>query len=260
MSKLKVKIGSGTSALVNSSPPPAEVPGQAWPFDLQCVLRLPVDVAEKIAPLLKHGNTGSLLQIIPLSSEPKGRNFRVKVLDELFVGTLVDLPTYLETHKIGDGGVVYKSADVCQILVVSRGEIEANFVSSSGLTPPTAWIANRRFRPPPAADLSKAESAVSSIIGGGTLEWEEEADVLVTERDDRMRFEPGSVWEPTEDILEELYNAGMIDENGEPIGDDEVEDGEDAWNEAEGVGNSVRSGGIAIKRTDGGIKIKRSGR
>jgi TATA-binding protein-associated factor Taf7 len=39
----------------------------------------------------------------------------VKILDELFQGTLVDLPTFVETHRIGENGVVYKSADISQM-------------------------------------------------------------------------------------------------------------------------------------------------
>ena len=97
-------------------------------------------------------------------------------------------------------------------------------VSTSGLTPPTAYIIQRRFRPEVHADLKKAESAISSIIGGGVLEWMEEINVTEDDFDWRMAHEPGTVWEPDDQVMQDLWQAGEIDQDGELLEDNNIEE------------------------------------
>ena len=232
MSKLRFKLGSSGAVEV-------EGPQATWPFDLQCIIRLPPDVAERIAPLVRHGNAAGLIQITPLSAEP--RKFRVRVLDEVLEGKLYDLPTFVESFK-AVGETIYKSADISQILIVYRPDavhaVEprwstnekhskvpgAEYILTSGITPPTAYITRRRYRPETSKnDLSKAESAITSVIGGGVLEWAEELVVEEDEMNWRLQHDPSSVWEPDERVLEELIAAGELLENGMLKSEDEEE-------------------------------------
>ena len=230
--KIKVKIGGAAPV---EPPAQAKPDGLAWPFDLQCVMRLPVDVAEKITALLRTGSQAAgLIQVTPLSEIVKGeshRKFRVRVLDEVMEGVLVDLPTYVETYKTADGNNFSKSADVSQMLVVSRGGDEnIKLQADSGITAPTFKICQRRFRPPvntAEANLSKAESAIISIVGGGTLEWSEETEVTVDEQNYRISREPNSVWIPTDDVLNDLFQKGHLDHDGNLLPDPEEESGDD---------------------------------
>jgi len=256
-SKIKVKIGSNAPEVV----PKAEW-GTAWPFDLQCVLRLPADVADRIAPLIKSGASAQgLVQVTPLSETIKGehhRKFRVRVLDEVLEGVLIDLPTYVESYKTADGNNFTKSADVSQMLVVSRGTIDERGLklqADSGITPPTYKIRQRRFRPPVKtadANLSKAESAILSIVGGGTLEWSEETEVSVHEQEERYDREPMTIWTPTEDVLDELFQKGHIDQDGNLLEDvEEDEEAEDDGGEEKSEPRSSQPRKLNVSR---GIK------
>ena len=241
--KIRVKLGGSVTA-PEAAPKPEW--GTAWPFDLQCVLRLPADVADRIAPLLRGGASAQgLVQVTPLSEPIKGeqhRKFRVRVLDEILDGVLIDLPTYVESYKTADGNNFTKSADVSQMLVVTRGGLDEGGLklqADSGLTPPTHKICQRRFRPPVKtadANLSKAESAILSIVGGGTLEWSEETEVTVYEQAERVEREPMTIWTPTEDVLDELFQKGHIDQDGNLL-----EDSEDEEEEFEEIAGDERS-------------------
>lgn len=79
----------------------------------------------------------------------------VSVEDELYAAQLLDLPTVTEVQKTFDGKNIYKSVDICQILLVTQkvsSEEEVLKVLSRepqpfqhGITPPLHNVRNRRF-------------------------------------------------------------------------------------------------------------------
>ncbi|ANB14991.1 Taf7p [Sugiyamaella lignohabitans] len=79
----------------------------------------------------------------------------VTIHDQLFAAQLVDLPTVTEAQKSFDRKNIYKSADVCQMLLVTEPiELEEEALSIKlvpqqyphGLTPPMYYARQRRFR------------------------------------------------------------------------------------------------------------------
>nr|CEL69656.1 TPA: TAF7-like RNA polymerase II TAF7L [Neospora caninum Liverpool] len=99
------------------------------------------------------------LTIIP-RDEWSYRIFDVKVSGHKgkLLGVLVELPTLVETYKSLDGDLLFKSGDICQMIVVCdpqdpREAIDVQDLSErqqwewkAGLTPPTHRIRSRKFK------------------------------------------------------------------------------------------------------------------
>ena len=85
------------------------------------------------------------------------RRALVKVNQHLYAAKLVDLPCVIESNKTFDRKSIYKSADICQMLVVGdRIEKEedviavpskpSDFIWPHGITPPLRYVRKTRFR------------------------------------------------------------------------------------------------------------------
>jgi transcription initiation factor TFIID subunit 7 len=81
----------------------------------------------------------------------------VRIRKTLYSAKLVDLPTIIESSKTLDRKSLYKTGDICQMLligdVISHEETILAYPSRSsdytyphGLTPPLRWVRKRRFR------------------------------------------------------------------------------------------------------------------
>jgi len=125
-----------------------------WPFDRQCIIRFPEDVARRLIDCLRKekvvestsrdtsvGTGGQevprpaderLLDLWlrpesqPQQGEPAGRRWHVRAFGEELRGTLVDLPCHLESHVLlqkspHSDHTLCKSADISRMLVVHRG-------------------------------------------------------------------------------------------------------------------------------------------
>ena len=227
------------------------------PYDRQCIMRFPDDVAEKVHQILKSKGTTDTTEVVRISVDNElldGVDFRlftVRVFEHQhhlkqfdMRGVLVDLPTFVESYKtVNNGTTITKSSDVSQMMICfKRAEFNLknpssalqkalNLVYPSGLTPPTNDIRNRKFRPQPSQEeiqnIRSAEDLVENVMSGGALEWVVETEVDEDEAVQRSINEPENVWTPTEDILNQLRKAGYIDENGELVhtaSDDEDDD------------------------------------
>jgi len=223
-------------------------------YDRQCIMRFPEDVAAKILEIFKANGTTELTEIIRISVEDEfinGHDFRlysIMVFEDQehlrqfdMKGVLVDLPTFVESYKtINNGVTVTKSSDISQMMISFKladfdlrnpsNELQKalNLLYPSGLTPPASRIRYRKFRPPPSKDdvanLRSAEDLVESVMTGGSLDWVVETEVDEDEAVQRSINEPETIWTPTEEILQELKEAGYIDANGELINTDEDEE------------------------------------
>ena len=224
------------------------------PYDRQCIMRFPEDVAKKIHEILESNGTTELTEVIRITMDDtkvNGQDYRlysVAVMEDQrhlkhfdMKAVLVDLPTFVESYKTVNNGVtVTKSSDISQMMICFKksefsltdpsNEVQKalNLLYPSGLTPPTSRIRYRKFRPPPTKEdvqnLRSAEDLVESVMSGGALEWVVETEVDEEEAVQRSINEPENVWTPTEEILQKLRDAGCLDANGELIATDEDED------------------------------------
>ncbi|PFH33910.1 TAF7-like RNA polymerase II TAF7L [Besnoitia besnoiti] len=104
--------------------------------------------------------TNPLGLVITPGEEWSSRIFDVKVTGHKgkLVGVLVELPTLLETYKSLDGDLLFKSGDICQMIVVFDPQDPQNAIDlqelcerqqwewKDGLTPPTHRIRSRKFK------------------------------------------------------------------------------------------------------------------
>lgn len=200
-------------------------PGE-WPLDYQCVLELPADLAQEASRRLAQGaDAGSRDLALEITMDPaardgipSGRRWRVKAWGEELKGTLVDLPCHTESHLLPpkssenpSTGVLYKSADVTQMLIVHREDELPNkqyldttsYVWKCGLTPPTHLITKRRFRgvPPPesmftASRVREAVSALQDRMVNVPFSYEVEEEVDAAFIEQLRKDDPGSIWKP----------------------------------------------------------------
>ncbi|XP_033119916.1 transcription initiation factor TFIID subunit 7-like [Anneissia japonica] len=126
-----------------------------------CVLQ---HAADKLRHLVHVGNT-SVKDKISIEFYGDGRHGTVRFDKEAFAAKLVDIPTILESYKTVDKKTVFKTADICQMLVCSNegddsgsgreekpsphkntGKVDKKFLWNHGLTPPLKNVRKRRFR------------------------------------------------------------------------------------------------------------------
>lgn len=119
--------------------------------------------------------------IKPLTRE--GRRAILKIRDKQYAAALVDLPNIIEGMKSWDRRGWYKSADICQMLLVlgpvSSDQEALEFPLPSeiersdditlqyphGLAPPLRWVRKRRFRDRVSTrTIQQAENAVEDLI------------------------------------------------------------------------------------------------
>ncbi|PJF17759.1 hypothetical protein PSACC_02422 [Paramicrosporidium saccamoebae] len=137
---LKIRIGG----LVESPPFP-------YTYEEQFILRFPPSVAAELREELRESSQPDDLSITFTDT----RRAQVSFHGRMYVGVLVDLPTILETHRTFDRSQYYKTADICQMLLVmpdgpeTQAKIqhyEANgWQHPDGLTPPLKDVRTRRF-------------------------------------------------------------------------------------------------------------------
>jgi len=247
----KTPLNRGSSS-VRSAPAAAstQIIPMEFPYDRQCIIRFPAEIATKIQSILGNPATTDLTEILKITVDPdyvNGHPFRsysLSIYDNqrelsqyAMKGVLVDLPTFVESYKtINNGESITKSADISQMLICFKAsefvvpynaEIQRalNLLYPSGLTPPTDKIRYRKFRAPPSKEdnqnLRSAEDVIDSVMSGGALEWVVETEVNEEEAVSRAINEPDNVWTPTEEILVQLRQAGYIDQHGDIIGEQE---------------------------------------
>lgn len=190
-----------------------------WPFDHQCVIRFPEDLARRISQAVEadekreHSDAPEALDLVITPLDPKSRRWEVRAFGERLQGTLVDLPRPVESHILQDpvkgdtDTTFHKSADITQLLIVHRepeppgADVELNrktFVWSSGLTPYTTRIANRSFRECPfdPKELHETEQALESWIRGESYKTTQKMEMTDKEVEELRRTQAENIWEP----------------------------------------------------------------
>lgn len=149
----------------------------------QFILRMPPgDDCDYLQKMIQDQNfKQSEFSFKPLSRD--GRRAVIKVRDKQYAATLVDLPSIVEAMKSWDRRGWYKSADICQMLLVLGpvandtealeyplpSEIEhaegKSLQYPHGLTPPLRWVRKRRFRERTSTrTIEQVERAVEELI------------------------------------------------------------------------------------------------
>lgn len=175
-------------------------------FDNQVIVRFPDYVAQTLT-------AESLLSISPMSvaGEESFRVFEVQVDDSVFYGVLLDLPCIVESQKTLDYINYFKSADICQMLLVlasleglrDRGsELSRLLVkgekykAKSGVSPGTRNITSRFFRREiieNSDEVKSVELLIKSVMESGSSTKVEE---------ELVEFD---IDEPIPDPVEETY-------------------------------------------------------
>ena len=81
----------------------------------------------------------------------------MRIRRNLYGAKLVDLPTIVESSKTLDRKSLYKTADICQMLIIgdpiqyedtilAYPSKPSDYIYPHGITPPLRWVRKRRFR------------------------------------------------------------------------------------------------------------------
>ncbi|CAG9785574.1 unnamed protein product [Diatraea saccharalis] len=137
-----------------------------YPVELesQFIMRLPEEPAKALRSVLNTGE--NLKNRLTIQMENDMRQGEIRFDHWLLHAKIVDLPTIVESHKTIDRKSVYKTADICQIMICKDEidpttteeesptknkkkdpyKVDKKFLWPHGITPPTKNIRKRRFR------------------------------------------------------------------------------------------------------------------
>ncbi|KAJ5273627.1 hypothetical protein N7478_008752 [Penicillium angulare] len=148
----------------------------------QFILRmLPGEDCEYLRQAINERKLGSEFAFKPLNRE--GRRAVMTIRDKMYAASLVDLPCIIEGMKSWDRRGWYKSADICQMLLILgqvKSEQEAleyplpaeieqpddkTLHYPHGVAPPLKWVRKRRFRDRVSSrTIEQVERAVDELI------------------------------------------------------------------------------------------------
>ncbi|KPI92641.1 Transcription initiation factor TFIID subunit 7 [Papilio xuthus] len=136
-----------------------------YPVELesQFIMRFPEEPAKSLKELIKSGE--NFKNRLSISLENDMRHGEVRFDHWLLHAKVVDLPTITESLKTIDRKSVYKTADICQMMICKEEidhtseeelpsknkkkdplKVDKKFLCPHGITPPTKNIRRRRFR------------------------------------------------------------------------------------------------------------------
>lgn len=135
-----------------------------YPVELesQFIMRLPTEPAKALRELLQSGD--NFKNRLTIQFENDMRHGEVRFDHWLLHAKIVDLPTIIESLKTIDRKSVYKTADICQMMICKEEldpvstedespkkkkdplKVDKKYLHPHGITPPTKNIRKRRFR------------------------------------------------------------------------------------------------------------------
>lgn len=214
----------------------------AWPFDHQCIIRFPPDLARRLEEDLNEAekrencSVPEALDLVIKPLEAGARRWEIHAYGEKLLGTLVQLPRHVESHilqeptKSDADAVLYKSADITQLLIVHRGpeppnsDVELNretFEWSSGLTPYTTRIGARSFRECPfdPKELRETEQALEASIRGEPYKTLQYLEMTDQEIEELRKTQPDNIWSAPAEVkaleAEEKEGSAAVGKEGE---------------------------------------------
>eukprot|EP00246_Nothoceros_aenigmaticus_P013839 TRINITY_DN4973_c0_g1_i1.p1 TRINITY_DN4973_c0_g1~~TRINITY_DN4973_c0_g1_i1.p1 ORF type:complete len:211 (+),score=52.90 TRINITY_DN4973_c0_g1_i1:69-701(+) len=150
------------------------------------ILRVPLDVAERLERILNEDTAAGNDASIDLSFLEDGRTGTFVIGDDSFPAALLDLPCVVESYKTYDDNVLIKTADVGQMIMVRKPGDPAPeaFEYRHGITPPMRDARRRRFRKDPDLNpdlVQQVENDLQKILAGGTAR---DVDVELVEQEE----------------------------------------------------------------------------
>lgn len=136
-----------------------------YPIQLesQFIIRLPQEPAKVLSELIKSGE--NLKNRLRIQLNDDSRHGELRLDHWLLHAKIVDLPTIVESWKTIDRKSLYKSADICQMMICKEEldvttdeetpiknkkkdplKVDKKYLWPHGITPPTKNVRRRRFR------------------------------------------------------------------------------------------------------------------
>ncbi|KII68256.1 Transcription initiation factor TFIID subunit 7 [Thelohanellus kitauei] len=183
-------------------------PDATYTVEGQFIIRFPEDYAKEIRQAIEEDSLESKLTV---DMDINARFATVKWKDIILHGKMVDLPCIIESNKSIDKKSIYKTGDICQMLlcqttpfdassddnqsVVHGGWTSKKFQWPHGLTPPLKNVRTRRFRriqKKKQTDYSDVEKELRRLIQAdiSALSVEIEEVAADTTKKDKNREEP----------------------------------------------------------------------
>ncbi|KAJ2949866.1 hypothetical protein O0L34_g11185 [Tuta absoluta] len=188
-----------------------EVTDHLVELESQFILRLPEEPAKALREVIRSGE--NFKNRLTIQIENDMRNGEVRFDHWLLHGKIVDLPTIIESLKTIDRKSVYKTADICQMMIckdeldptVTEEEsptknkkkdpfkVDKKFLFPHGITPPTKNVRKRRFRKTlkkKSAEAPEIEKEVKRLLRADneavSVTWE------VIQEEDKQKPEAGT--------------------------------------------------------------------
>lgn len=212
-----------------------------YPVELesQFVMRLPEEPAKALRDVLKSGE--NIKNRLTIQMDNDMRNGEVRFDHWLLHSKIVDLPTVVESLKTIDRKSVYKSADICQMMICKDEldpasteeesptknkkkdpfKVDKKFLYPHGVTPPTKNVRRRRFRKTlkkKSAEAPEIEKEVKRLLRADneaiSVSWE-----VIQEEDEHAKPEPGPSSKPERKTKKEAIKAEAASQSSSKVED-----------------------------------------
>lgn len=212
-----------------------------YPVELesQFVMRLPEEPAKALRDVLKSGE--NIKNRLTIQMDNDMRHGEVRFDHWLLHSKIVDLPTIVESLKTIDRKSVYKSADICQMMICKDEldptsteeesptknkkkdpfKVDKKFLWPHGVTPPTKNVRKRRFRKTlkkKSAEAPEIEKEVKRLLRADNeainVTWE-----IIQEEDEHTKPEPGPSGKPERKTKKEAIKAEAANQSSSKVED-----------------------------------------
>ncbi|XP_049867972.1 transcription initiation factor TFIID subunit 7-like [Pectinophora gossypiella] len=203
-----------------------------YPVELesQIIMRLPEEPAKLLKEVLKTGENFKNRLTIQIDNDM--RKGEVRFDHWLLHGKIVDLPTIVESLKTIDRKSVYKTADICQMMICKDEldpttteeesptknkkkdplKVDKKFLWPHGITPPTKNVRKRRFRKTlkkKSAEAPEIEKEVKRLLRADyeavNVTWE----IIKEEDEHNLKPEPSTSGKPEKTKMKKEANLKL---------------------------------------------------
>ncbi|XP_025194914.1 transcription initiation factor TFIID subunit 7 [Melanaphis sacchari] len=218
---------------------------QTIELETEVILRVPSEAAATLRELIKKDATDKL----SIKLENDIRRGEVKIGHHHLYAKVVDLPTIIEGQKTIDNKTVYKTADICQMIICKENEdfllsdeddktkvfkkkepnkVDKKYLWPHGITPPLKNVRKRRFRKTlrkKYVEAPEIEKEVKYLLKSDSealsVKWEVVSETEV-QNNRKMKEEPFMQGEMHNDLKQNIAERDIF---GEALSDSDEEAG-----------------------------------
>ncbi|XP_050520021.1 transcription initiation factor TFIID subunit 7 [Daktulosphaira vitifoliae] len=218
---------------------------QAVELESEVILRVPVEAATTLKELIKK----DAKEQISIKLENDIRKGEVIIGNHHLFAKVVDLPTIIEGQKTIDNKTVYKTADICQMIICKDNEdfllsdeddktkifkkkepnkVDKKYLWPHGITPPLKNVRKRRFRKTlrkKYVEAPEIEKEVKYLLKSDSealsVKWEVVNEIEV-QNNKKVKEEPYIHGEMRNDIKQDIAERDIF---GEALSDSDEEAG-----------------------------------